>query len=595
MKNYIYSILFIASCTIQLFAAPQTLYVSITGNDANIGSLSLPFRTISKAVSQATPGTFIYVRSGTYNEFVTLTVSGNAIDGNITITNYPSELPILDGTGLTVPSGNNGLFLLKDVSYIEISGFEICNLKTTTKSNVPVGIHLLGIAHHIKINKNKIHNIEHNGTTSSGTDAHGIAVYGTSGTQSINNIVISNNELYNLKLGSSESLVMNGNVELFEISGNIIHDNNNIAIDAIGFEGTAPANDQARNGIICDNTVYNIDSYGNVAYGTDRSADGIYVDGGTNIIIERNIVHNSNIGIELASEHAGKSTSNVVIRSNFVYLCDIAGIAIGGYNTKRGSTDNCRILNNTLYQNDALKNGNGELYIQFDTRNNFIVNNIIYANSQNIFMTNSYTQNTGNFVDRNLYYSASGQNVGEWQWKNVSYTGFAAYKTATKNDTTSIFADPKLNPLGFSIFPITMYQSPALDAGIIVDSIGIQDIAKNPRVLNNKIDIGASENPQLWDGVNESMNQNRNYLLMNSFPNPFNPSTTINFELPKSSNVKMEILDITGGIVSTVANGFFAKGKHQIVFNAEGIRSGIYFCRLTSEYYTGISKLVLLK
>jgi len=45
--------------------------------------------------------------------------------------------------------------------------------------------------------------------------------------------------------------------------------------------------DQARNGVCTDNVVYNITSYGNPAYGKDRSADGLYVDGGKNIIIER--------------------------------------------------------------------------------------------------------------------------------------------------------------------------------------------------------------------------------------------------------------------------------------------------------------------
>ena len=56
------------------------------------------------------------------------------------------------------------------------------------------------------------------------------------------------NELANLTLGSSEALVVNGNVKDFLIEGNRVHDTNNIAIDVIGFEGTAPdpTVDQAR-------------------------------------------------------------------------------------------------------------------------------------------------------------------------------------------------------------------------------------------------------------------------------------------------------------------------------------------------------------
>ena len=65
-----------------------------------------------------------------------------------------------------------------------------------------------------------------------------------------------------LKTGSSESLVVNGNVTKFRITRNVVHDNNNIGIDVIGFERTAhdPAVDQARDGLVSENVVYNITS-----------------------------------------------------------------------------------------------------------------------------------------------------------------------------------------------------------------------------------------------------------------------------------------------------------------------------------------------
>ena len=68
--------------------------------------------------------------------------------------------------------------------------------------------------------------------------------------------------------------------------------------------------DSARDGVIRGNTVWNVDSYGNPAYGTDRSADGIYVDGGRDVLVEGNVVHDVNIGIEFASEHAGRATAS---------------------------------------------------------------------------------------------------------------------------------------------------------------------------------------------------------------------------------------------------------------------------------------------
>ena len=94
-------------------------------------------------------------------------------------------------------------------------------------------------------------------------------------------MTISGNEVYDCKLGSSESVVVNGNVGGFAITRNSIHDNNNIGIDVIGYEGKAsdPSVDVARDGVVSDNLVYNIDSYGNPAYGTDRSANGTRLRG----------------------------------------------------------------------------------------------------------------------------------------------------------------------------------------------------------------------------------------------------------------------------------------------------------------------------
>ncbi|MHC1728937.1 MAG: right-handed parallel beta-helix repeat-containing protein [Syntrophobacteraceae bacterium] len=473
--------------------AATAFYVATNGNDANPGAISKPWRTIQKAANTATPGSTVYIRGGTYRERVTINVSGSAAGGYITFRNYPNEAAIVDGTGLSVPAAFNGLFLIVNRSYIIIKGFEIRNYKTTAGDRVPVGIHIRGASHHIQVRNSKIHHIEHNGLSATGTDAHGIAVYGTSPTQSINNILIDGNELYALKLGSSEALVVNGNVKDFKITGNTVRDCNNIAIDAIGFEGTSsdPATDQARYGLISRNVVYNINSAGNPAYGSDRSADGIYVDGGRNIIIERNIVHHCNIGIELASEHHGKTTSAITVRSNFVFLNDIVGISIGGYDSLRGSTKNCTIVNNTLFRNDRLQWGNGEMMLQYDVRYNTIKNNIFYANSQNYLITNPYAQNTGNVVDYNIYHAPGGTSESEWQWKTRWYTSFSSYRSATGNDAHSRF----INPLFLSTTVPDLHlrtTSPAINAGQNLTASGAGDIDGQTRT-QNIIDIGADE------------------------------------------------------------------------------------------------------
>jgi len=181
-----------------------------------------------------------------------------------------------------------------------------------------------------------------------------------------------------------------------------------------------------------------------------------------------------------------------VLRNNFVYHNTSMGIAIGGYDTERGSTENCTIVNNTLFNNDYRKEGNGELLVQFDTRNNVIKNNVFYANSNKALIVNPYTENTGNVVDYNLYFAPGNAANSTWQWKTVTYNGFAAYQAGTGNDAHGLFIDPKL--VSTSAFDLHLQaNSPAINRGQTMSEAGDKDIDCQPRVQGAAIDIGADE------------------------------------------------------------------------------------------------------
>jgi Protein of unknown function (DUF1565) len=161
-------------------AEATAFYVATYGNDTNPGTIARPWRTVQRAANLATPGSTVHIRAGIYKERVTVNVSGSSSAGFITFRNYPNEAAVMDGTGLTVPATETGMFLLKDRSYIVVKGLEIRNYRTSVSNRVPVGIHIRGTSHHLQVRNNKIHHIQHNGTSANGTDAHGIAVYGTS-------------------------------------------------------------------------------------------------------------------------------------------------------------------------------------------------------------------------------------------------------------------------------------------------------------------------------------------------------------------------------------------------------------------------------
>jgi hypothetical protein len=471
-------------------------FVSADGSDAGDGSADAPWRTLQRAADSIGPGSTVYVRGGVYSQTVAVHASGSASGGFITFRNYPGEHPVLDGARLSVPDGLNGMITIDSRDYVTIRGFELRDYRTAEPGHVPVGIFVTGDASHVRIFDNSIHGIQTNVQAHVNGDAHGIVVYGTQSPNPIHDIVIDGNQVYGCKLGSSESLVLNGNVTDFRVTNNVVHDNDNIGIDLIGYEGTAGDStyDAARDGIVRGNLVFNIDSYGNPAYGRDRSANGIYIDGGRDIVVEQNVIHDVNIGMEFASEREGRSTSYITARSNLVFNSTVIGLAIGGYDRRRGNTEHTVIVNNTFYQDDSLRSGNGELLVQFDTRDNVIENNIFSANGQNLFTVNPYTENSGNHIDHNVYFSPGGSRRGTWQWKDVTYESFDAYRRGSGNDRHSIYADPGFVDAASGDFRLQP-SSPAIDAGAFLLQAGTRDLVGVDRAENGSIDVGAYESP----------------------------------------------------------------------------------------------------
>ena len=282
-----------ASATITLQAPSRsgvTFYVSTTGNDAGPGTASAPWRTIQHAANMVHPGDVVQVFGGVYNEIVTIPTSGNTTSGYITFESFPGQTAILDGTGLSVAGGQQiGMFSLEGThSYIVIQNFEIRNFQSSKKNAVPIGIDFEGAGSYIEILNNHIHNIVQTLGSCNAANALAMAIYGTQAPASINNITIRGNELDHNTTGCSENMSLDGNVQYFAVTGNLVHDNDNIGIDNIGFEGVSPnVNfDQARDGWDFQNTIYNITSSSNPVYHGQLGANGQYCDGCTRVIIE---------------------------------------------------------------------------------------------------------------------------------------------------------------------------------------------------------------------------------------------------------------------------------------------------------------------
>ncbi len=94
----------------------------------------------------------------------------------------------------------------------------------------------------------------------------------------------------------------------------------------------------------------------------------------------------------------------------------------------------------------------------------------------------------------------------------------------------------------------------------------------------------------------------REFRLDQNFPNPFNPSTTIQFALPKNADVTVKLFDLLGREVATLVDEEFAPGEYKLLFEAGELASGVYFYRIvgkttsgTAERFVSTKKLTLLK
>ena len=383
---------------------------------------------LAQAVAAAGPGDVVCL-SGTFDERLLLQRGGTAA-APLTIRSLDLAEPAVLQPAGDVPEGDQGVVELRDVAHVRIEGLAITGWTTDRLGHSPAGIIVSSsgpaAVEDVELLGNRIHDLGHThpaaftgaelagcegsisecaGELASQVQAFGIAVKGRASSP-ISGLRVVGNTLEDLTLGGSEALAINGNIDGFEVTDNVVHDIDNIAVDAIGFEDLdsypldVPIADKvARNGLIARNRVWNVSSDGNPAYGLygedgradgfDRSAVGVYVDGGRDVIVEGNVVVRADIGIEVAAEFDFGATSHTTVRSNLIGLTDFAGIAIGGYAEENddsglpadegyngeGDAIGIQVVGNTVHT----EGGGSALVVQHRVRDSVVAGNIFAA------------------------------------------------------------------------------------------------------------------------------------------------------------------------------------------------------------------------
>jgi parallel beta-helix repeat protein len=346
-------------------ASAATYYVNNSASPAcsntagQPGTLAAPFCTVGYGISRMSGGDTLYVRTGKYNEAISITgPSGTAANPTV-ISAYPGDSPAIVGPGV-----NNARIHFTGISYMTFNGFDV--------SNFNQGIFCDTCAH-FTISNNVVHNIGQEGihvhvnssyVMVSGNTVHDTGVWqydgegiyigtGTGGpADTTNNITISGNTIYNT---TDEGVELKGGTHDCLVDGNTLH-NNNSANNGYGGasieldEGVPSWYSSNPNQIVRNNTVYaagpgsgptNINSgiragtgatvYNNVIYSINSFGDGIFTDNPANDSYTRRIYHNTidvpssrafvnNGGTADVRNNIGPTSANNLTTNNAYYV-----------------------------------------------------------------------------------------------------------------------------------------------------------------------------------------------------------------------------------------------------------------------------------
>lgn len=125
-------------------------------------------------------------------------------------------------------------------------------------------------------------------------------------------------------------------------------------------------------------------------------------------------------------------------------------------------------------------------------------------------------------------------------------------------------------------------------------------------VMREVVDAAASDLPAVWAAATITIQTPTAvkqpsaeipacFELSQNYPNPFKPTTTIAFAVPRASRVVIKVFDVLGGEMATLVDQHMSVGRYHTVWHAGGAKSGIYFYRMQAEGYVQVRKLLLIQ
>ncbi|MBU0517600.1 T9SS type A sorting domain-containing protein, partial [bacterium] len=117
-----------------------------------------------------------------------------------------------------------------------------------------------------------------------------------------------------------------------------------------------------------------------------------------------------------------------------------------------------------------------------------------------------------------------------------------------------------------------------------------------------KTDTGVGVAQNGWENIGESFDdtadkglRTNGHQLLTNYPNPFNPTTSLQYSIPAGGFVSLKVFDVLGREVAKLVDGYRDSGIHHVGWDASGMASGVYIYTLTAGDFNANGKVVLLK
>ncbi|HKO81903.1 MAG TPA: T9SS type A sorting domain-containing protein [Chitinophagaceae bacterium] len=573
-------------------------YVALTGNDTTgSGSVAKPWRTIKRANDLAginytvVPSALInapvtiYLRAGTHKPAVNgiFINSNRGVNGQwYTIKNYPGETVIVDGSDITAKF--SALFSIGGAKFVRIEGLKLTKMtndSTLTDGGIKdtrFGIIVSGKAANIIIKKNEIYdmawtrNLSKQKIPEANDNLNPLVVLGTTDT-SIRNVIIDSNSVYENITGYAEAVTVNGNVDSFAITNNLVFDNANIGIVAAGnyqwvvddpnFSVTATHN-FSKNGFIRNNTVYrNISPIAVSA--------GIYLDGSRYVTVEDNLSYNNGTGISVGNEQYNSVSGYHMVRSNVLRDNLTAGLYYGSTNSTSW-VEYCTVKWNTIKDNYVL-----DSVLRAKANNQYGITNA----SQRYTEANIYRLRNSTF-EENTIESLSDIVLGYYRTQSNLTIRYNEYYVISENACQAIFVQDKNDDGSIASPPDSIYTN-------------FHQYAKRTGYDQNSECEGEEYDPNgcglASRGVVNPVTSkpietlNNKLAAISAYPNPVINRLSVRLGMKGNGTVNLALYNISGQLVLQQQRQL-SEGNHELGWNdtKQKLIPGVYLLKVSTPF-----------